>query len=185
MPFVAYSPGSVYLPEKPSLPDFIRAYRSPAGIGEVWVETYGAAVPDGHRTTTCGCDVIGARPDWSTHKTWPNGFCASPPQSDYRADEARTDRTGLCRLIAHRRPDLPNLCACWSAVTRSRNIPLNARSAETPPHLKRPRRYEVSWSISSQGREGRRRKLVSETTNPQGARSSNDLSGFLSSFQHP
>ena len=166
MPFVAYSHGSVNMPEKPSLHDFIRANRSPAGIGEVRVETYRAAVPVGHSTTTCGCDVIGARPDWSTHKAWPNGSCANPPQSDYRADEARTDRTGLCRLIAHRRPDLPNLCACWSAVTGSRSIPLNARSAETAPHLKHPRRYEISSSISAQAGGERRRKLVSETAQP-------------------
>ena len=111
MPFVAYSPGSVNMPEKPSLPDFIRAYRSPAGIGEVWVETYGAAVPDGHRRAIMLARCVGARPDWSTHKTWPNGFCVSPPQSDYRADEARTDRTGLCRLIARRRTGPPNLSA--------------------------------------------------------------------------
>ena len=110
MPFVAYSSGSVYLSGKPSLPDFIRTNRSPAGIGEVWVETYGAAVPDGHRTMICGCDVIGARPDWSTYKAWPNGSCTNPPQSAYRTDEARTDRTGLCRLIARRGPGLPNLC---------------------------------------------------------------------------
>jgi len=37
----------------------------------------------------------------------PARFHRSPA---YRADEARTDRTGLRRLIARRGPGLPNLC---------------------------------------------------------------------------
>jgi hypothetical protein len=30
---------------------------------------------------SCGRDVIETKPDWSTHKAWPNGSCTNPQQS--------------------------------------------------------------------------------------------------------
>jgi len=49
VPYGIYSFGSVYLFEKPSLPDFIRTNCLPVGIGEVWAEAYSAIAPDGYR----------------------------------------------------------------------------------------------------------------------------------------
>ncbi len=67
----------------------------------------------------------------------------SGPRPDREA--RRTGRRGedqVCRISA----------ACWSAVTRSQKIPFTSHSAETPPHPRRPMRYEIASWISSQAR---------------------------------
>ena len=92
----------------------------------------------------------------------------------YRADEARTDWTGLCRSIARRGPGLRISATCWSAVTRSQSIPFTSHSAETPPHSRRLRRGEISSQLSSQAHARESRTLVSETAKTRDARSSND-----------
>lgn len=53
--------------------------------------------------------------------------------------------------------------ACWSNETRSRSIPPTSRSAEKPPHPKRPRRDEISLWFSPQGRARTSRSYTLQT----------------------
>ena len=93
---------------------------------------------------SCGPDVnvIETGPDLEHTQGVPNDSCANPPQ--LRLSRGRGEGR-VCRISL----------ACRSAVTRSQSIPFTSRSAETPPHLERSRRDEISSSLSSQGCGGR------------------------------